>query len=201
MSAYNWVPKLLILTLMIAPTAHSAELCSSVFKGDVAGNVAVRTAGPSYKDYQIDPMLQMREHQKQNVAGVLKGTEATPDLATAFAALKDDFLLNRNVVLGQLPSQMLRLVDYDAYKSFKKEHENESTMKIYGVETMRAWKEADDFLAGIPIGKLDITPELIQKVASYSSRDLRPLPVNIPHVTPQSGKFKILPNSGRAPLY
>lgn len=151
--------------------------------------------------FAADPLLQTRRAQQKGDSSVLKGTEATQELFNAFLALKGDFLQDRSLVFDQAPSQVLRLIDYDSFKDYKTNHPRESAAKIYGVETIRAWKEADDYLASIPIGEFKMTMEVLHRVGGLSGRTLKPLPIKISHITPDDkGSFKFLPNSGRAPL-
>ncbi|MES2854742.1 MAG: Fic family protein, partial [Bdellovibrionota bacterium] len=152
-------------------------------------------------DEVINPLHYIRHQQKENSAEVLKGTEDTFTMLSQFAELEDAFVGGRNFNLGTTNSQILRLVGYESFLNFKRKNPEASALEIYGVETMRAWKEADDFLTAIPIGRLKLSIDLFKKVASYSGKKLKPLPVKIPGITPdENGGFKLWPNFGRDPL-
>lgn len=194
-------------TTALSPlNAIAAPRCEGAFEGAIP---VVSTPAPrGYKPwvdesnlFEADPLLRTRRAQKAGDNSVLKGTEATKELFDAFLALKGDFLQNRNIVFDEAPSQVLRMIDYDHFKDFKTKNPDQSGAKIYGLETIQAWKEADDYLASIPIGEFKLTTEVIQKVGGISGRSLKPFPIRIPHITPDlSGDFKWLPNSGREPL-
>ncbi|MFN3455511.1 MAG: Fic family protein, partial [Pseudobdellovibrio sp.] len=204
---FNYSRYLLITSVIISTQAATASklTCEDMFRG---ANVFISNFDElsDYGKSKIDPLYELRQKQQNNQSSILKGNEETVEMLRMFSDRIDPYLENRNYELDMQPHQMLRLIGYDSYKKFKEQFPERTASALYGVETMNSWKMADDYLASIPVGQLKLTPELFKKVNSFSGEVLKPLPVNIPFkisgITPDTkGSFKLLPNSGRHPLY
>jgi hypothetical protein len=154
------------------------------------------------------PLAQVRQNQEMGAPGTLKPNETTLDLINAFLEATKDLSPGRayptsDYNIGDMPSQLLRLIGLDSYNRFRVKNPNKSMMELYGIETMHSWKEADDFLTSIPIGKFDLSLGIIQKMGNLSGRTVGVLPTGFSFTKGfefNRGSFKAFPNIGREPL-
>jgi hypothetical protein len=148
------------------------------------------------------PLARVRDLQEKKDPSILQQDQSTNDLLLAFAELPPASGV-REYNVGEHPSQLLRLIGLDRLIQFQSKNPNSSPLNIFGVDTMRAWKSADDYLNSIPPGQFRPNLQMIVKVGNMSGKTVGVLPTGFSlerGLEFNRGSFKAFPNIGRDPL-